>query len=114
MYSPCFPDGLFAVEEGLGESSGGSNLAAMMLHRGETKEAGEKQRLSIRGPRTRVRRLWLLRLRPDPFHASPSRGPLIDRQVIICTRWQGRRQREGMSENPHHTPPGPSKSPRTR
>src|SRR5207244_13389652 len=32
--------------------------------------------LPKRGPRTRVPRLWLLRLRPDQVHGSPSRGPL--------------------------------------
>ena len=30
-----------------------------------------------RGPRTRVRRLWLLHLSPDQVHASPSREPLL-------------------------------------
>jgi hypothetical protein len=30
------------------------------------------------GPRTRVRRLWLLHLSPDPVHASPLREPLPD------------------------------------
>lgn len=36
-----------------------------------------------RGPRTRVRRLWLLHLSPDPIHASPSREPLssTDRSI---------------------------------
>jgi len=29
-------------------------------------------------PRTRVPRLWLLQLRPDPVHGSPSRGPPPD------------------------------------
>ncbi len=33
------------------------------------------------GPRTRVPRLGLLRLRPDPVHGSPSRGPLLSRRV---------------------------------
>jgi hypothetical protein len=36
------------------------------------------QGLSRRGPRTRVPRLGLLRLRPDPVHGSPSRGPLLN------------------------------------
>jgi len=34
--------------------------------------------LSGSGPRTRVRRLWLLQLSPDQIHASPLREPLRD------------------------------------
>ena len=34
------------------------------------------------GPRTRVPRLGLLRLRPDPVHGSPSQGPLLDSKRI--------------------------------
>jgi hypothetical protein len=33
--------------------------------------------LPRRGPRTRVPRLWLHRLRPDQVHGSPLRGPLF-------------------------------------
>ena len=33
-------------------------------------------------PRTRVHRLGLLRLRPDPVHGSPSQGPLAARRVV--------------------------------
>ena len=38
-------------------------------------------------PRTRVHRLGLLRLRPDPVHGSPSQGPLVTRRtdrVLLC------------------------------
>jgi len=37
-----------------------------------------KKHVSKSGPRTRVRRLWLLHLSPDPIHASPLREPLSD------------------------------------
>lgn len=43
--------------------------------------------LAISDPRTGVPRLGLLRLRPDPIHGSPLRGPLIDRSPARQTRF---------------------------
>ncbi len=54
--------------------------------------------LPTRGSRTRVPRLGLLRLRPDPVHGSPSREPLVDRIAfdppLRCTSWIARSQRD--------------------
>ena len=41
-----------------------------------TRRSERMWRPPVRGPRTRVPRLWLLQLSPDPVHAFPLREPL--------------------------------------
>ena len=99
MYSPFEGDGV--VEgEGVTESfmmnkpkKGGGDLNQ------------DELALPTRGSRTRVPRLGLLRLRPDPVHGFPSREPLVDRIVFDppqrCTPSIIRRQRGGVLSSPH-------------
>ena len=56
-------------------------------------------------PCTRVPRLGLLRLRPDPVHGSPSQGPLTDKSHPLDTRIVVRRRPSRVKRGPAFAPP---------